>query len=95
MDSTYSANNRYIVKYRKDGKIDWATIIASQNNNIPRRIIINSHDNIYINGYSSSNQIILYEGRPVISNTISLETPIAISGTSNSYIVKYRQDGTI
>ena len=95
VDSTYSGNNSYIVKYRKDGKIDWATIIASQNNNTPRRIIIDSHDNIYINGYSSSNQIILYEGKPVISNTISLETPIAISGTSNSYIVKYRQDGTI
>jgi hypothetical protein len=88
----------YIVKYREDGTIVWATKIGgSSNDEVPVNLQLDSHNNVYVSGRSNSTLIELYNGQGPSGSIIPLDTAIGMIGDSSSdnYIVKYREDGTI
>jgi hypothetical protein len=94
-----STRENYIVKYREDGTIEWATKVGGETGNEnPQNLQLDSHNNLYVSGVSSSPLIEFYNGQGPSGSIIPLGPAIGMTGDSSSfdnYIIKYREDGSL
>jgi hypothetical protein len=100
LSNSGSVINTFIVKYNSSGSTVWATSIGGIGSDQGVSISTDSNGNVYVTGGYSSNPVTINNfvsnpGSPGGSVNITPYGTLSNSGFSDTFIVKYKSDGTI
>jgi hypothetical protein len=82
----------FIVKYNKDGAVQWTARVSSTGIDVGYGIVVDSAGDVYVTGNGDGTGAIL---TAFSSNGVAFGTTLANSGSSDIFIVKYNTNGIV
>ena len=90
--SLNSEEDAFLIKYNDDGQLNWVTTVTETNNERPVNLQIDSNNNVYMSGRSTSNQIKITE-LSLKNNELSIDVSydVGLNNNYDAFLIKIKE----